>query len=60
MEMMRQMPWTMSLMQVLSPSAQCCQRSVLHFIDPKWLNPKLINVVNVVAEICTFAQEFND
>jgi len=44
----------------LEPISLMLSKVCLHFIDPKWLNPKLINVVNVAAEICTCAQEFND
>ena len=44
----------------LEPISSMLSKVCLHFIDPKWLIPKLINVVNVVVEICTFAQEFDN
>ena len=44
----------------LEPISSTLLKVCLHFIDPKRLNPKLINVANVAAEICTCAQEFND
>ena len=44
----------------LEPISSMLSKVCLHIIDPKWLNPKLINVANVAAEICTCAQEFDD
>jgi len=44
----------------LEPISLMLLKVCLHFIDPKQLNPKLINIVNVAVEICTCAQEFDD
>jgi len=44
----------------LEPISSMLSKVCLHFIDPKRSNPKLINVVNVAAEICTCAQEFDN